>query len=209
MTDIDVDGLIAVIEARGAQRRSLTAIAGAPGSGKSTLAHSLADRLNAREADSAAVLPMDGYHYDDRVLDARGWRARKGAPHTFDVGGLAHMLDRLRANDEAEIAVPVFDRSLEIARAGARIVPAAVRHLIVEGNYLLLDEGPWWSLAARFDTTVLLDEPFETLRARLGARWAALPPDEFKRKIEGNDLPNARTVIERSRAAEYVVRSAG
>ena len=34
--------------------------------------------------DSAAVVPMDGFHYDDAVLTAKGLRQRKGAPETFD-----------------------------------------------------------------------------------------------------------------------------
>jgi pantothenate kinase len=97
----------------------VVAIAGAPGSGKSTLAERLVSRLNECAERSAALLPMDGYHYDDRILIERGLRARKGAPETFDVLGLVHMLDRLRRNQEDEIAVPVFDRDLEISRAGA------------------------------------------------------------------------------------------
>ena len=63
----------------------------------------------------------EGIWEEDRVLIERGLRARKGAPETFDVLGLLHMLDRLKRNQEDEIAVPVFDRDLEISRAGARV----------------------------------------------------------------------------------------
>ena len=45
---------------------------------------------------SAALLPMDSYHYDDCVRIERGLRPRKGAPETFDALGLLHMLDRLK-----------------------------------------------------------------------------------------------------------------
>ncbi|MDF0603849.1 nucleoside/nucleotide kinase family protein [Psychromarinibacter sp. C21-152] len=204
----DSRALAALIARRGRTARSITAIAGPPGAGKSTVAEALADELNAAEPGSAAVLPMDGYHYDDIVLEARGDRARKGAPHTFDVGGFAAMLARLRANTEEEIAVPVFDRSIEIARNAARIIPQTVRHLIVEGNYLLLDRPPWTSLAASFDTTVFLDVPTEELRARLTERWKDLAPDAFAEKMEGNDLPNVHLVQEASRPAEFVIRDA-
>jgi pantothenate kinase len=87
---------------------------------------------------------MDGYHFDDAVLNERGMRARKGAPETFDVGGLGHMLRRLKLNDEDEVAVPVFDRAIEISRAAARLISKTVSTIIVEGNYLLLDlpRGP-------------------------------------------------------------------
>lgn len=196
--------LLDIVRTRGASLRSITAIAGPPGSGKSTLAERLEAALNELEPGSAAVLPMDGYHYDDRVLEARGLRPIKGAPETFDVGGFAAMLERLRRNDEAEIAVPVFDRSIEIARAGARLIPARVRHLLVEGNYLLLDEGLWRNLRSRYDTTVLLVEPEETLRTRLEARWAGLSPEARSAKIDGNDLPNARRVLKTSLAPDFL-----
>lgn len=199
------EDLARILAARGAAGRSLTAIAGPPGAGKSTLAGALAGMLDRAGPGSAAVLPMDGYHFDDAVLEARGQRARKGAPHTFDVGGLAAMLARLRANAEAEIAVPVFDRGLEIARAGARIIPARVRHVIVEGNWLLLDAAPWNALRPFFDTTVMLEVPMPEIAARLEARWATMAPEERRRRIEGNDLPNARAVLEGSGPAEFLV----
>lgn len=199
------EDLARILAARGAAGRSLTTIAGPPGAGKSTLAGALAGMLDRAGPGSAAVLPMDGYHFDDAVLEARGQRARKGAPHTFDVGGLAAMLARLRANAEAEIAVPVFDRGLEIARAGARIIPARVRHVIVEGNWLLLDAAPWNALRPFFDTTVMLEVPMPEIAARLEARWATMAPEERRRRIEGNDLPNARAVLEGSGPAEFLV----
>ena len=200
-----IDALCNRLLAQPGAQRYLTAIAGAPGSGKSTLAEKLADALNADTPGSAAVLPMDGYHYDDSVLNDRGWRPRKGAPHTFDVSGFSHMLTRMRANQEPEIAVPVFDRSIEIARAGARLIPRSVRHIIVEGNYLLLNQPPWDGLAAQFDLTVFLEVPLAELERRLKARWSDLKGDDLITKMEGNDLPNARLVATQSKPADLVV----
>jgi pantothenate kinase len=148
---------------------------------------------------------MDGYHYDDLVLVPRGLRPRKGAPETFDVAGFAHMLGRLRKNADTEVAVPVFDRSIEIARAGARMIPQSVRHLIVEGNYILLDSGDWRLLHEHYDTTVLIDVPEEELRRRLTDRWKQLDPDAFAFKMEENDLPNGRLVRTGSITPEFVV----
>lgn len=172
MQEIELTELVDVLLARGAAGRHITAIAGPPGSGKSHIADALVNALNAREPDSAAVFPMDGYHFDDAVLETRGWRARKGAPHTFDVGGFAAMLERLRRNTEDEIAVPVFDRSIEISRNAARFIALSQRHVIVEGNYLLLDQVSWRDL--RFDTTVFLDVPMAELERRLLTRWSEL-----------------------------------
>jgi len=182
----------------GAGRR-IVAVAGAPGSGKSTFAERLAGRLG------GAVLPMDGFHYDDIVLEARGHRPRKGAPFTFDVGGLAATLARLAADDGRAVAVPVFDRSIEIARAGARIIEPSTRVVVVEGNYLLLDDPAWTPLGAHFDATVMLDVPMPVIEARLYARWKGLEGEALRAKMEENDLPNARLVAGHSRAADFLV----
>ena len=207
MTVVDIARLKSIVRQRGEAGRSVTAIAGRPGAGKSTLAEALAEALNAEEPGSAAVFPMDGYHYDDLVLVPRGLRPRKGAPDTFDVSGFAHMLGRLRENAEREIAVPVFDRSIEIARAGARIIPQTVRHLIVEGNYILLDSGDWRQLHRYYDTTVLIEVPEEELRRRLSERWKDLDPEAFAFKMEKNDLPNGRLVRTGSIRPEFTVGS--
>jgi len=201
---ISFETLVETVAARGADGRSITAIAGPPGAGKSTLAEAIVERLNATEPGSAAVFPMDGYHYDDILLNARGLRSRKGAPQTFDVAGFSHMLGRLRGNAEREIAVPVFDRSIEIARAGARMVPQSVRHLIVEGNYILLGKGDWAELHQHYDTTVLIETPEEELRRRLSDRWKNLAPEDFAFKMDENDLPNGRLVARESVEPEFV-----
>lgn len=192
-------------------RRRIVALVGAPGSGKSHVADDLAARINAAQPGRAAVLPMDGYHYDDMLLADLDRLPRKGAPDTFDVGGLAAMLDRLSANDEEAVAVPVFDRTIEIARAGARLIPKTTEVIVVEGNYLLLDEAPWDALALRFDLTVRLDVPEAVLRARLTGRWEGLglSRDAVRVKLEEVDLPNGRRVSENSRPAHFRLSNEG
>lgn len=206
-----VEDLLDTLSALPPGARRMVAIAGAPGCGKSTLADDVVDRLNRQRRDSAAVIPMDGFHLDDGLLKARGTLPRKGAPHTFDVGGLAAMLRRLSANEEDEVVVPLFDRTLEISRAGARAVPASIPLLVVEGNYLLLDEPGWRDLRAIFDLTISLDVPFEVLERRLLQRWKDIgfAPEAAHAKAYENDLPNAKTVIDRSHPADIVFRPVG
>ena len=205
-TYIELSDLADLLAARAASgARVVAALAGPPGSGKSTQAERLAKILEARRAGSAVVLPMDGYHYDDLYLVPAGLRPRKGAPDTFDVGGLYHTLQRIRARDEPFVAVPVFDRDLEIARAGARMIGSDVPVIIVEGNYLLLAREPWSSLRPLFDVAVLLDVPPAVLRERLSGRWRRykLTPEEIAAKLEDNDLPNGRLVMAESLGVDF------
>lgn len=207
---IELSALADQLQARAAGGgRVIAAIAGAPGSGKSTLADKLVGKLNGRQPGLAAVLPMDGYHYDDLYLVPAGLRPRKGAPHTFDVGGLFHTLQRLRARDEDEVAVPVFDRKIEIARAGARLIPRDVPVIVVEGNWLLLDQAPWDRLRPLFDATMMVEVPEHVLRARLRGRWErlGLTEDEIVAKLEENDLPNGRLVRDGSVPADWRLKN--
>jgi pantothenate kinase len=189
--------------------RIIVALAGPPGSGKSTLAEALVKSLNADVPGSATVLPMDGFHYDDLYLTPAGLRPRKGAPDTFDVGGLRHMLLRLKSRDEEHVAVPIFDRQLEIARAGARFIAKATPIIVVEGNYLLLRRAPWSNLLGLFDVTVLIETPADVLRERLTARWRHynLTPNEIAEKLDGNDLPNGRLVMSESADPDFRIAS--
>lgn len=202
---IDPDGLIAVARALLARPgRQVMAIAGAPGAGKSTLVDHLADAL---ATEPVAVLPMDGFHYDDAVLNAMGRRPWKGAPDTFDVGGLRNALMRLRDPAEGAVAVPVFDRDLEISRGSARIIPPETRLILAEGNYLLLDRDPWRSLRPLFDATVMISVPEAELRRRLRQRWLGydLTEEEIDFKLEQNDMPNGRVVLESSGPVQYTL----
>lgn len=191
-----------IVERAGDRRRVVVGLAGAPGAGKSTLSERL---LAALPAGEAALVPMDGFHFDNAVLSAMGLRQRKGAPETFDCAGLAATLRRIRS-DERDVAVPVFDRQADLARAGAAIIPADARFVLVEGNYLLLDRAPWSELAPLFDLTIFIDVPIAELERRLLARWTDLGRSEEAARawVEGNDLPNARLVVEGSCAADIV-----
>lgn len=171
-------------------RRRLVAIAGPPGAGKSTLAAALVQELG----PTAALVPMDGFHFDNDTLTARGLRDRKGAPETFDLAGLSSLLEQLVREDG--VAIPAFDRALDRVVGSSTIVQAGHRWVIVEGNYLLLDEPGWRDLARQWDLSVYLDEPHDVLEERLIHRWLdlGLALDDARAWALGNDLPNARRV---------------
>jgi pantothenate kinase len=188
--------------------RITVAIAGPPASGKTTLAEELARRLNAQKCETV-VVPQDGFHLDNQVLEARGDLTRKGAPHTFDGAGFVHMVRRLK--ERADVAVPIFDRTRDIAIAGARIVPASAEVIIVEGNYLLFDDAPWFNLAPLWTLSVRLEVPMEDLRARLIQRWLGhgLSQTAATRRATSNDLPNAQSVLDKALPAMLTLTSDG
>ncbi len=206
---LTVEALVEAIFAGAGEARRFIAIAGCPGSGKSTLTEDLKERINAVRPGYSDILMMDGYHFDDMVLHARGHRSRKGAPHTFDVDGFRVMLERLHKDDGRDVAVPVFDRSIEIARAGARVLAGSTRVILAEGNYLLLNEPAWRDLGPLFDLTVMIEAGEDELTARLTARWQGFghDPAAITAKLEENDLPNVRLVLANSRPADVIVRS--
>lgn len=191
-----------VLQRAGDKPRFIVAIAGPPGAGKSTLAEALCSALIAK-GEMAAVLPMDGFHMDNGILEERGLLVRKGAPETFDVRGFLDIVSAVRKNGE-EVLVPVFDRSREIAIASARAISPDTRFILAEGNYLLLNEEPWTRLTDSFDMSVFVGPSVAVLEERLRNRWIGygLNESQIAAKLFENDLPNGRRVIGSSRPAD-------
>lgn len=187
-------------------RRMVVGVAGPPASGKSTFAEALADRLNTLSPGAAAVVPMDGFHLDNDTLDERGLRHVKGAPETFDAASFAALIGRLGEIGHA-IRYPLFDRAADATVPDAGELGADTKIAVVEGNYLLLQRGEWARLAPLFDLTIKLAPPLEVLEARLIERWLTYghTREQAEARARGNDLVNARTVLEESGAADVTI----
>lgn len=207
MTSVIAQDVLARIAALGGGTRRFIAVTGPPGSGKSTYADALCAALIA-QGSRAAVLPMDGYHYDNAILDQRGWRDRKGAPHTFDVAALEQDLQRLRQADRS-LFVPVFDRAQDLSRAFAREIPPDCDFIVVEGNYLLLDVAPWHALRGLFDLTLFCAVADAVVIERLMVRWRSygLSEAEATKKVFENDLLNAALIDHHSVPADLTIET--
>ncbi len=108
----------------------------------------------------AAVVPMDGFHLPNDQLDQMGLRDRKGSPDTFDAHGFVDLVQRIQATDEA-VWYPTFDRGLDASVQDGGVVPKGCQVVLVEGNYLLLEQAPLNQV--QYDYSVLLKSSLQTL----------------------------------------------
>ena len=157
--------------------RFIVFLSGPPGSGKTTLA-ALWEQLARQGCIETPIqaLPMDGFHYPNRVLDSQmitidgtlmPLRRIKGRPESFDLPSIRQLLHTLRADEP--LRWPRYDRTLHDP------VPDAISVLqegivIVEGLYMLLDQPGWKDLRAEADRGIFLECPTDLSRADLLAR---------------------------------------
>jgi pantothenate kinase len=184
-------------------RRTLLGITGPPGGGKSTLAQAVADELS----DRACLVGMDGFHLAQAELVRLGRRDRMGALDTFDGAGYVALLRRLRAADEVVYA-PEFRREIEEPINGAVAVPPDVPLVITEGNYLLVDEGPWAEVRELLDEAWYVVQDEETRLRLLIDRHVEFgkEPDFAREWVMRSDQRNAELVEATRERADALVR---
>jgi pantothenate kinase len=183
--------------------RALLGIVGAPGSGKSTLARRIADEVG----EAARLVPMDGFHLAGAELHRLGRQDRKGAVDTFDAAGYVALLRRLRDPVEEVVYVPEFRREIEEPIAGAIAVPRTTRLVVTEGNYLLVDDGPWGAVRGLLDETWFVAPDDGVRIERLVARHVAhgRTPEAARAWTLGTDQRNAEMVALTRGRADVVV----
>ncbi|GJN78357.1 Aim12p-like protein [Purpureocillium lilacinum] len=205
-------------------QRLLIGIAGIPGSGKTTLAQIISSRINARASSSsssasssssssssvaplppATYVPMDGFHLTRATLssmpDPTHAHARRGAAFTFDAPKFLALVQRLRASPPpaSPILAPSFDHAVKDPRDDDIPVLASHRVVVLEGNYLALDEPVWRDAAALLDELWFVDVDFQVARRRLRQRHVragiARDLDEGDRRATENDLVNGEQIV--------------
>jgi pantothenate kinase len=184
--------------------RVLIGIIGKPGAGKSTLSKFLMAKL---PKEFVTVVPMDGYHLSNKVLKDLKRADRKGAPDTFDVAGFISLVKRIRTEQTQSIYYPIFDRAIEESIAAQGVVTSATKVVIIEGNYLLHDDGGWEVCNDLLDESWMVDVDDDKRISRLISRHIAYgkDPEAAKAWAKGTDEVNAK-IIERGRnRADFVV----
>ena len=173
--------------------RNLIAIAGPPGSGKSTVAEIVVDLMN-ENLMKTSLVPMDGFHLDNKTLERENSLDRKGAPETFDVNGFTELIKNL--GYKKSLRAPLFDRSSDEVVKNARKIPVEQEYIIAEGNYLLLNKDSWRDLYNYWDFKVFLSVESSVLKSRLIERWLDENHtySEAEARVLKNDLVNADIV---------------
>lgn len=183
--------------------RRLLGITGAPGAGKSTLARAVV----ATVGDRSRLVEMDGFHLSQSRLAELGRLERKGSIDTFDGAGFLALIRRLRFPEEETIYAPEFRRDLEEPVAGSLPVEQETMLVVVEGNYLLAQDGPWEKLHALFDEVWYCetneDSRIENLITR--HRRYGKPADDARRRALGPDQRNAELIARTRTLADVII----
>ncbi|WJX78957.1 hypothetical protein P8452_62129 [Trifolium repens] len=199
-------------------------LAGPPGAGKSTIAHEVASRVNklwpekassfdsqVRPPDVAIVVPMDGFHLYRSELDAmknpEEAHARRGAPWTFNPTRLLTCLKNLRVH--GSVYAPSFDHGVGDPVEDDIFVNLQHKIIIVEGNYLLLEDGVWKEISSLFDEKWFIDIDIDKAMQRVLKRHISTgkPADIAKQRVENNDRLNAELIMKSKKNADIIIKS--
>ena len=194
------------------KQRLIVFLAAPPAAGKSTLA-----ALFAHEAQRLGIpfqaLGMDGFHHYQRYIlshsvwvdgQKRAMKEVKGCPESFDFDRLSVYVRRLK--QERCLTWPLYDRSIHDVRDDAIRVEAPI--VVLEGNYLLLDEAPWNRLAVHCDDSIFIFAEEAAVRERLIHRKMAggMAPHEALSFCERSDLRNVRRILKHVLPARHVLQ---
>ncbi|MDF1786792.1 MAG: AAA family ATPase [Verrucomicrobiales bacterium] len=175
-------------------------LAGGPGSGKSTVAGKIKEALR----DQVDIIPMDGYHYScselNEMENPEQAHERRGAPFTFNSRKLVDDLIEARRTGSGHF--PDFDHKERDPVEGRIFLKPGKRIVIVEGNYLLLNDHPWNRLQSEvFDEGWFLYVTLEECKRRVLKRHhqvMKMSREESMWRLMTNDGPNAELVIQES-----------
>ena len=178
------------------RERILVMLAAPPGAGKSTLL-SFLEYLskNNPSLEEIQAIGMDGFHhYQDYLLnhtieldgEVIPMVKIKGAPITFDLDKLRSRVKQIK--EKPICKWPIYDRNLH--NPIDNVITIDKNIVLLEGNYLLLNEDGWCDLSNYADYTIFLSGDEDMLYNRLVERKARTVAtlEEAKQFVEYSDM---------------------
>lgn len=196
------------------KRRILVMLAAPPGAGKSTfvsfLEHMAKEIISTRKVQAVG---MDGFHRRQEYLTSHttivdGKKIPmvdiKGAPITFDLKELKNKIIELKEN--AVCKWPEYNRMLHNPVEDAIAVDADI--VLLEGNYLLLDQDGWRDISEYADYTISMTAEPQMLRKRLIDRKTASgnTREKAEKFVDFSDMANVRICLEHSKKADMELK---
>jgi pantothenate kinase len=105
----------------------------------------------------------------------------------------------------------MYSRTVHESIGAAIAIPRATHVVVVEGNYLLLDEGAWAGVRPLLDLVLYLDAPDRARQDSLLRRQLAkgLGESAAREWVESSDEVNARLIAATRSRADVVLRRRG
>ena len=184
-------------------------LCGMPGSGKSSISSAVCTAVNKKlQYEAAVVVPMDGFHYYrmelDQMEDPQEAHARRGAPWTFNARAFVDRVALLRGERCAEVVrFPAFEHAKKDPEEDVVEVLGQHQVILVEGNYLLLQEPVWEELRTChlidefWYVDVDLEEAMERVHQR-HVRENGESEEGARVRVDTNDALNARLIEQQS-----------
>lgn len=208
-----------------AGRRFIIGVAGIGASGKTMFCEVLSrilGRMLESEGVSAKTIPLDGYHYPSGYLNSHhavspdgvveSLRVLKGMVMTYDAAKARRELCRLRSgcprqSAGAPLLFPAYSRVLHEPVEGQIAVTGRDLVVLVEGNYVLLEQGEWDAVRRLFDVSFFVSVPRSAARRVMIPRLARghWTEEVAAERYDAVDAHNADLILSAQRNADVIV----
>ncbi|CDK27081.1 unnamed protein product [Kuraishia capsulata CBS 1993] len=199
---------------RNPNTRVLITIAGGPGSGKTTITSALLKGISSRFGpDFAVVISQDGFHYSRSELallfDYHEAMRRRGAPYTFNSQKLVELVKQLKCDRSKPIHAPTFDHKDKDPVEDSLIVNPSCEIVLLEGNYLHLEEQPWSEIATLSDEKWLVyTDPLQVRQRLIKRHIEAGITDKLEdavKRVDSNDMVNGDYILSHSLKPDLII----
>jgi pantothenate kinase len=157
--------------------RASIGLAGPTGAGKSVIAVLLKELAKSASLPFAfEVVTIDAYHFPNRFLlshfaDGVPLKQAKGRFDTYDVTALARDLKAFAAGEN--VAFPAYSRKLHDPVQNSILASSPATLLMVEGLWLLSDQGDWGQVRPLLDFCYFIDSDKDRTRQAVIKRHMA------------------------------------